>query len=74
MFPLPSIRYVKRILYWISCEASFARSDSPLESSCSKRFLASVQSFLRNGICARLKRAFQNFGSIRAASCNAVSA
>src|SRR6266853_1815481 len=57
----------------MSCDASLARSDWLLERSFSKRLRASAQSFLRNGICARLKRAFQNFGSIRAASSKASS-
>src|SRR5260370_1010598 len=52
----------------MSSDASLARSDWLLERSFSKRLRASAQSFFRNGISARLKRAFQNFGSIRAAS------
>src|SRR5260370_1010595 len=57
----------------MSCDASLARSDWLLERSFSKRLRASAQSFFRNGISARLKRAFQNFGSIRAASSKATS-
>ena len=43
-------------------------------SRASKRFRASAQSFRKNGISARLKRAFQNFGSVASAFCSAASA